>query len=278
VTLFGAYGLCDTHASTSTRNALDRSTHPSDIMQRSLSFRPRNLGAIVGAISALAACGSSDTTEPVNAPDKLSFTTAQVKSLDSTGQVIVQTNPNNGTLRSLVDSTLLVFTVGVEAKRVDVTTNLTAAPMYWVGIHRAISRATGSFSTWTLVGMDDPSHLGNLIEVSGFAQSSNATPPASISGTIGDGTGSVNGLLLQVANGGVVTQWNASSGTVSFSSDAPAAPCPNFTPTPNMTCALETMHVHFGAQAATGSGGASGKQAAISPDVAIPAMRLTYTP
>jgi len=250
-------------------------------MQRSLSFRPRNVAAIVGAIgaiSALAACGSSDTTAPVNAPDKLSFTTAQVKSLDSTGQVIVQTNPNNGTLRSLVDSTLLVFTVGVEAKRVDVTTNLTAAPMYWVGIHRGISRATGSFSTWTLVGMDDPSHLANLIEVSGFAQSSSATPPASVTGTIGDGTGSVNGLLLQVANGGVVTQWNASSGTVSFSSDAPSGACPNFTPTPNTTCALETMHVHFGAQAASGSGGASGRQAAISPDVAIPAMRLTYTP
>jgi len=247
-------------------------------MQSSTTFHPAISVAIVGALVTVAACGSSEPTAPVDFGDKIAFTAALVQSLDSTGQVIVQANPGNGTLKSLVDSTLLVFTVGIEAKRVDVATNLTSAPIYWVGIHRAISRASGSFSTWTLVGMDNPSHLGNLIEVSGFAQSSNATPPSSVSGTIGDGTGVVNGLMLQVANGGVVTQWNASGGTVSFSSDAPAGACPNFTPTPNMTCALETMHVHFNAQAASGSGGAGARQAAIGTDVAIPTMRLTYTP
>jgi hypothetical protein len=224
-----------------------------------------------------ASCGS-DTTEPTTAPDKIQFTAGEVRALDSTGQVIVQTNPGDGTLKSLVDSTLMVFTVGVEARRVDVNTNLTTKPLYFVGIHRAVAQATGSFSTWTVVGMDDPSHLTSLIEVSGFAQSQSGTAPTSVSGTIGDGRGIVNGTLLEVASGGVVTEWRAGSGTANFSSDPPGAACPGFTPTPKITCAIEVMHVRFAASAANGTRGASARQATVATEVAIPAMRLTYTP
>jgi hypothetical protein len=190
---------------------------------------------------------------------------------------MTQANPGNPTLKSLVDSTLLVLTAGVEAKRLDVTTNLTTKPLYFVGVHRAVNRgAGGAFSTWTLVGMDDPSKLTSIVEVSGFAQTQNGAAPTSVSGTIGDGTGVVNGQLLEVATGGVVTQWSANTGTVSFSSSASGAACPNFPQTGNITCTLETMRVRF-TMNAPGSGGATARSASVSTDVDVPTMRLTYT-
>lgn len=225
----------------------------------------------------LAACGSSDSTGPDTAPDVLQLTTKQVGSLDSTGQVITQANPGNATLKALVDSTLLVLTAGVQAKRLDVNTNLTTKPLYFVGVHRTATGVNGSFSTWTLVGMDDPAKLTSLVEVSGFAASATGTAPTSLSGTIGDGAGVVNGMLLAVATGGAVTEWRATTGSASFSSDAPGAACPNFTPTANITCKLETMHVHFTLNAPNGTGGASARQAGVGVDVDVPAMRLSNT-
>jgi len=225
----------------------------------------------------LAACSDSTPTEPIDAPDVLQLTTKQVGALDSTGRVITQANPTNGSLKSLVDSTLLVLTAGVEAKRLDVTTNLTTKPLYFVGVHRAVSRGSGAFSTWTLVGMDDPSKLESLIEVSGFAQTATGTPPTSMSGTIGDGTGLVNGLLLAVGTAGSVTEWRPNAGTVSFSSIAGGAACPNFPPSVNITCTLETMRVRFTMSAPGGSIGVSARSASVCADVDVPTMRLTYT-
>jgi hypothetical protein len=235
--------------------------------------------APLGALALLlaTACGT-DNTSPSLPADRLQLTAAQVKALDSSGQAIVQANPGNADLKSLVDSTLMVLTAGVEARRVGITTNLTTAPLYLVGVHRAVARSTGSWSTWTLVAIDDPAKLVNLIEVSGFSQSTGATAPPAVSGTIGDGTGIVNAMLLQVAAGGAVTQWRASTGTVSFSSDAPGAACPGFVPTPIVTCALETMHVRFAANAPSGTGGAGARNAALATESDVPAMRLTYTP
>jgi len=232
--------------------------------------------ALPCCVSALVACGGSDSTAPNNSGDVLELTTKQIGALDSTGQVITQANPGNPNLKALVDSTLLVLTAGVQAKRLDLSTNLTSKPLYFVGVHRAVSGVNGAFSTWTLVGMDDPARLTSLVEVSGFAAALNGGAPSSVSGTVGDGSGVVNGLLLEVGSGGAVTEWRAASGTASFVSDAPGAACPNFTPTANITCRLETMHVHFTMNATNGSG-AGARQAAMATDVAVPAMRLTYT-
>jgi hypothetical protein len=221
-----------------------------------------------------AACGS-DATAPGPLPESFQLSGPQVSSLDSTGQVIVQANPGNADLESLVDSTLVALTAGVTATHIAVTTNLTSVPLHFVGIHRVFNVAS-AFSTWAVVGFDDPSHLVNLLEVSGFAQSQNATAPSAVSADIG--SGSVNALMLQAAAGGAVTEWLASSGTATFASDAPGAACPGFLPTPKVTCALETMHAHFTVSASSGSGEAGARQASTPTDVDIPAMRLTFTP
>jgi hypothetical protein len=225
------------------------------------------------------ACSGGDTPiDPIPSGDILQLTAAHIASLDSSAQAISHANPGNPDLQSLVDSTLLVLTAGIDAKRIDVSTNLTTSPLYFVGIHRSVSRAQGSFSTWTLVALDNPSHLASLIEVSGFAEHSGSTAPTSVSGTIGDGTGSVNALMLQVGTGGAVTSWYAASGTASFSSGPAGAACPGFTPTPVVTCALEMMRVRFTAVAPSGTGGIGGRQAAVITDVDVPTMRLTYSP
>jgi hypothetical protein len=174
-----------------------------------------------------------------------------------------------------VDSTLLVLTAGVEAKRLDVTTNLTTKPLYFVGVHRAVTRGTTSFSTWTLVGMDDPSKLTSLVEASGFAQNNTANPPTSVAGPIGNGN--TNGLLLSVGDAGAVTEWRPDNGSVSFSSTPGTSACPNFPATGNITCTLETMHVRFSMTAPNGTNGAGARSAAIAAEVDVPAMRLTYT-
>lgn len=238
--------------------------------------RPSILAAGISACFALGC--SPDSTDSTHTPptgDSFVMTSHQASSLDSTGRAVVTSNPGNGSLKSLLDSTLLVFTAGITAKRVDVSTDLTTVPLYFVGIHRVVARATGSFSTWNVVGMDDPEALVNLIEVSGFAATATATAPTSVSGSIG--TGAVNALFLKVAAGGAVTQWSANSGTVSFSSDAATVACPVPNPSANMTCAIETMHVHFNVTAATDMNGGSGRHATVATDVDIPTMRLTYT-
>ncbi|HEY5061214.1 MAG TPA: hypothetical protein VII52_06735, partial [Gemmatimonadaceae bacterium] len=209
---------------------------------------PTSLFAAWAVALTAAACGGSDLTSPGGPfPESFQLSGPQVGSLDSTGQVIVQANPGNADLKSLVDSTLGALTAGVTATHIAVTTNLTSVPLHFVGIHRVFNVAS-AFSTWAVVGFDDPSHLVNLLEVSGFAQSGNATAPASVSADIG--SGSVNALMLQTAAGGAITEWFANSGTASFGSDAPGAACPGFTATPTVTCALETMHVHFAFSAA----------------------------
>jgi len=236
--------------------------------------------AILALCSSLiaSACGGSDSSSPHPIGDQLTLTEAQVHSLDSTGQVIEHGNPTSGTLKSLVDSTLLVLTAGIVLQRVDISTDLTTAPLYFVGIHRVVTRSTGSsFSTWNVVGINDPSNLTSVVEVSGFAQSNGGTAPTAQTGTIGDGSGLVNGHFLTVGAAGAVTEWFANTGSASFTSGSAGAACPNFAATTVVTCSLETLHLHFSAHASSGSNGAGARQAAVSSDVDVPTMRLTYT-
>ena len=214
----------------------------------------------------LGACSQNDPTTPTPPADQIQFTGAQISSLDSTGRVLEQNNSSDPTVKALVDSTLLVLTSGIVAKRLAVTTDLTSAPLYFVGVHRVYTGSASS-STWTVVGMDDPSHLTSIVEVGGFSPSNTE----SISGALSD---VLNGLLLSVAAGGSVTERFASSGSASISSTAAGTACPNFPATPNVTCTLETMHVSFTLAGSSASAN-SGRHASVS-DVDVPAMRLTY--
>jgi len=216
---------------------------------------------------ALGACSRSDTTTPSPPADQIEFTAQQINSLDSTGRVMQQNNSSDPTVKALVDSTLLVLTSGIVAKRLDVTTDLTSAPLYFVGVHRVYTGAASS-STWTIVGMDDPSHLTSIVEVGGFSP----TNTESISGALSD---VLNGLLLSVGTGGSVTEWFASSGSASLSSTASVTPCPNFPATPIITCTLETIHASFSIAGSSTSSTKGGRRASV-PAVDIPAMRLTY--
>ena len=237
-------------------------------------------GICLAIVAATAACGH-DSTAPVVTGDDVTLSASQLGSLDSAGGVLVGANPGNPDLRSLVDSTFDVLTAGIQARRLSVNTDLTGSPLLFVGVHRVFTHASGTnnFATWTAVGIDDPTDLKILVEVSGFNISGSGPAPSSVSGTIADGSGGVNALFLQVGAGGSVTEWNANRGTVSFSSDSSAtgAACPNFTPTAIVTCTIETMHVHFTATASAGSGGAGARQASLPTDVEVPTMRLNFT-
>ena len=225
-----------------------------------------------------AACGG-DATGPATQPSTTALSVAQLGSLDSAARSLVDSNPNNPDLETLLDSTLLVLKAGVPVTRLDVATNLTSAPLQFVGLHQVYQGVGASaFSTWTLVGFDDPLRLTSLVEVSGFNIAGGSTAPSSVTGTIGDGSGDVNALLIQVVGGGAVTEWHAASGTVSFVSDSGATgtPCPGFTPTVTVTCTIETLHVHFTANAPSGTNGAPARQATLATDAALPTMKVTY--
>jgi len=239
--------------------------------------------AIGAAILASTGCGDILVLPAGPAgPDTLLVLSAPaINALDSTGHAIVRANPENADLEALVDSTLLVLTAGIQAKQTNVATDLTDARMYFVGVHRVFVRPGSSSSTWSVVGFDDPAHLANLIEVTGFAQQPANVAPASVGGTIGDGTGVVNGLLLAVGSNGAVTEWRATSGAVQIVSDAPGGACPNFTSTAVVTCSVETMHVLFaiaGPSVPGASGAASSRSASVSTVADIPGIRLTFTP
>lgn len=228
--------------------------------------------------AAFAACGG-DSTSPVASSDTLTLTADVLKSLDSSAHAAEQSNPGNVDLKAFVDSSLVTLNAGITAKRLDVTTDLTTAPLYFVGIHRVINESSGgAYATWTLVGFDDPKHLTTLIEVDGVAGTGAGSAPTSVSGGIDDGSGNVSSRLFGIGDNGSVTEWIPTTGSASFLSDAPTAACPIFTPVPNITCSLEAMHIHFTASAPSSSTNAVSRQASVTADVAVPAMRLTYTP
>jgi hypothetical protein len=229
-----------------------------------------HLSVGVAATLLILAC-DGDPTAPTPAPAQLTLSVDQVTAMTARAGQLVSTDPSNTSFKAFVDSTLLVLQAGVTMKRLDVTTNLTSAPMYFIGLHRVINQANGtSFSTWTLVGFEDPAAFANVIQVSGFAQSSFAA-----SGAIGSGY--ANGQLLQVQADGTVAVWNYSTGHASFVSDLPTAACPNGSPQPKLTCDLETMHVTFNVESAQSAGSSITRSASVA-EVAVPALRLTYTP
>lgn len=235
-----------------------------------------HLASLVTVAALAAVAGCSNSTAPSRPSGEIQLTADQVSALDSAVQVAADSNPSNPDLVALRDSAFGVLAAGVKAKQLDVTTDLTSAPLYFVGIHRSYTITGGSsFSTWTVVGFDDPSHLSILVDLGGFAQGG-ATPPDSASGPIG-GSGVGNARFFQLGAAGMLTAWIVDSGTERFVSDStPGSACPGFTPIPNVTCTVETMHVRFDVSAAGGTNGAGARHATVTADVDVPTMRLNY--
>ena len=232
----------------------------------------------LAAIALSAACGSDAPTSPTPPTgDTFTLSSSQVSAMTDRASSVEASDPTNTSFKSFVDSTLLALQAGVTMKRIDVTTNLTTSPMYFIGLHRVVNQSNGgSYSTWTVIGFEDPAAFANVIEVSGFAQSSTSTAPTTVSGPIG--TGIINGQMLQVLSNNTVAVWNYSTGNASFTSDAPTGPCPNGSPQPKLACTLETMHVTFNFSSAQSANSNVTKSASVATSVAIPTLRLTYTP
>ena len=232
------------------------------------------------ALLAAIGCNEDKPTGPEGPTGaEITLSQAQVSALVARAEQLADANPTHPGLRSLVDSTLLALQAGVVMRRLDVQTDLTTAPLYFVGIHRVIqSPGGGSFSTWTLVGIEDPANFTNVVQVSGFAPSTTNTAPSSVSGTIGDGSGIVNGQLLQVGAGNNLTTWNYSTGSASFSSDEPSGPCPNGNPEQWTVCTIENMRVTFNFTATQSLTSSFARHASVSTEVSVPTIRLTYTP
>jgi len=236
--------------------------------------------ALGAAIVVALGCGT-DTPAGPEPPTGAEFTLtqAQLSALATRVDQLIDANPANGSLRSLVDSTLLALQAGVVMKRLDVETDLTTAPLYFIGIHRVVHQpGGGSFSTWTLVGFEDPANFANIVQTSGFAPSATSTAPSAVSGTIGDGSGIVNGQLLQVGANNSVATFNFSAGSASFSSDAPTSPCPNGNPEPRTVCTLESMRVTFSVTATESMTSSLARHAWMTNEATVPTIRLTYTP
>jgi len=232
---------------------------------------------LAGVLALTTAC-REDATSPSPSGDTITLSSAQLSLLRDRAEALADANPGIGSFTSLVDSTLLALQAGIQLQQLPVTTDLTTAPLYFVGLHRVIHQSNGgSFSTWTLVGFESPSTFAHIVQTSGFAQSATSTAPTSQSGTIGDGSGMVNGLLLQVS-GDRVDAFDFTSGTASFSSSAPSGSCPNGTPAPHTECSLETMTIRFSVSGRQSPSGPTRRSASVATEVTVPAMRLTYTP
>lgn len=236
------------------------------------SYRIATALAVVASLSC-----STEPTRPGPTGETLTLSQAQVDSIVNRGDAVADANPGQASLRSFVDSTLQALQAGVVMQRLDVATNLTENPLYFIGIHRIVNQSNGSsFSTWTLVGFEDPADFRSVVQTSGFAQAPGNTAPTSVSGTIGQGY--LNAQMLIVSPGGSVSTFNYSSGTVSFRSAAPSGSCPKTNPAPATVCTLETMQVHFSVSATQSASGSAERHASVTGEVAVPAMRLTYTP
>jgi hypothetical protein len=235
--------------------------------------------SLLAALACLSLGCGDDPASPGPTGDEFTLSQAQFDAMVGRGDAVADANPGNASLRSFVDSTLQALQAGVQMQHLDVSTNLTDRPLYFIGIHRIVNQSGGtSFSTWTLIGFEDPANFKSVVETSGFAESSSGTAPSSLSGTIGDGTGVVNGQLLLIDDDGSVATFNYSSGTASFSSDAPSGACPQTNPAPATVCSLETMHVTFNVSATQAATGSTERHASIATEMTVPAMRLTYTP
>jgi len=199
--------------------------------------RSRASLACVMTAALVAGCDSMTGTSPLGPSIHLSASQAAVLVTR-----VAQIAPVHPELSWLGDSVSLVLTSGAEADRIDIATDLASGPFYAVGLQRAISTPTNSFSTFTLIAFDDPNNPTNFIIVDGYAPGTGLTPPTSVSGSFG--TQTVSGHLFHVA-GSTVSEWRAETGSASFSTGSSGGACLAFHATTGVTCAGSALQGTF---------------------------------
>ena len=199
--------------------------------------------ACVLAATLLAGC-TKDPSSPRPTPGTIELTGAQAATVTSRIELAVTSNAD---LAWLADSVQLVITSGATAKRIAVTTDFDVDEYFAVSLQRKRSAGANSFSTFHLIGFDDPTNPTHFVVISGYASDADASPPLLASGTFdAPGTSvSVNGYLIGLENS-MVRTWRATAGSASLATGGGSAgACVGFPATDGVTCAEGEIQVSF---------------------------------
>jgi hypothetical protein len=231
----------------------------------------RHLIAALGSALMLTAC-ESDTTLPNPTGDLITLSAQQAALIVDR---VVQFSSSDPTLGALADTIQFVVKSGAEVQRVDVTTSFGVTSYWTVSLHRANVGASQSWSTFHVIGFNDPSAPTEFLILGGFSQVAGTTAPTSISGSIGSNASSSLTAHFFGVIGDQVGMWNASGGTVSMTASSTGASCPNFSAS-GMTCVKSSMATTFSiTQTVTGGAPATGNRTGSASDATIPGVRLT---
>jgi hypothetical protein len=231
----------------------------------------RHYMTALGLALLLSSC-ESDTTVPGPTGDLITLNAQQAALIAGR---IVEFSSDDPTLSALADTIQFVVKSGAEVQRIDVTTSFGVTSYWTVSLHRTHSGPSQSWSTFHVIGFDDPSDPTEFLILGGFSQVAGTTAPTSISGSIGsNASSSLTGHFFGVI-GDQVGMWNASGGTVSMTATSTAGACPNFT-AQGMTCAKSSMATTFSiTQTVTGGAPATGQRTGSASDATVPGVRLS---
>jgi len=220
-----------------------------------------------------AACSDGKSTAPPTG-DRIQLTSNQVALLVDGVQKIAPVHPDNAWL---ADSITLVLKAGAEADRVDMSTDLAAAPFFAVGLQREIVQGAGSsFGTFHFIAFNNPNAPTDFLIIGGFKTGSGATPPASVTGTFGASSiQQISGHLFHVA-GASVQAWTATTGTATLSAGASGGACPAFPEVGGITCEKNQLGVAFTVTSASPDASASGTRSATLGATNVPGIRLYF--
>src|SRR5687767_2600305 len=126
----------------------------------------RHLIAALGSALILTAC-ESDTTLPNPTGDLITLNAQQAALIVDR---VVQFSSSDPTLGALADTIQFVVKSGAEVQRIDVTTSFGVTSYWTVSLHRAHVGASQSWSTFHVIGFNDPSAPTEFLILGGFSQ------------------------------------------------------------------------------------------------------------
>lgn len=231
----------------------------------------RDVLSTFAAALLLTSC-ESDTTLSTPTGDLITLDAQQAAAIVGRIEQFSSTDP---TLGALADTIQFVVKAGAEVQRVEATTSFGVTSYWTVSLHRSRAAPSQSWSTFHVIGFNDPSNPTEFLILGGFAQVVGATPPTSLNGPIGaTPNSSLTGHFFSVV-GTQVGMWNASGGTVSMTATSSGESCPSFN-APGMTCTKSSMATTFSiTQTVTGGAPATGNRTGSASGATVPGVRLS---